>query len=62
MRDPDNKRRDSPSYAVSTLGAMLRASDGILDLLPIATFICDAHGAILQYNDEAVRIWGLTPQ
>ena len=29
---------------------MLRASDGILDMLPIATFICDAKGAILQYN------------
>jgi PAS domain S-box-containing protein len=62
MRDPDDKRRDSPSYAASALGAMLRASDGILDLLPIATFICDSHGTILQYNSEAVRIWGLTPR
>ncbi len=41
---------------------MLRASDGILDLLPVATFITDAKGTILQYNRAAVEIWGLTPQ
>jgi two-component system CheB/CheR fusion protein len=44
------------------LSAMLRAADDILDLLPIATFICDARGAILQYNQQAVRIWGRAPQ
>ena len=43
------------------LGAMLRASDGILDMLPIATFICDARGTILQYNRRAVEIWGRAP-
>lgn len=41
---------------------MLRASDGILDLLPVATFICDAKGKILQYNQQAVTIWGRAPQ
>ncbi len=45
-----------------TLGASLRASDGILDLLPIATFVCDAAGTILQYNQRAVQIWGHAPQ
>ena len=44
------------------LDAMLRASDGILDLLPIATFICDAKGTILQFNRRAVAIWGRTPR
>ena len=44
------------------LDAMLRASDGILDLLPIATFICDAKGTILQYNRHAVAIWGRAPE
>ena len=34
----------------SLLSAMLRASEGILELLPIATFICDSKGTILQYN------------
>src|SRR5664279_4589813 len=43
------------------MSAMLRASDGILDLLPIATFICDARGRILQYNRRAAEIWGQTP-
>jgi PAS domain S-box-containing protein len=41
---------------------MLRASDGILDLLPVATFICDAQGKILQYNQHAASIWGRAPQ
>ncbi|MEJ2433218.1 MAG: hypothetical protein P8Y53_08645 [Pseudolabrys sp.] len=41
---------------------MLRASDGLVDLLPIATFICDAGGAILQYNGRAVEIWGGAPE
>ncbi|HET7806828.1 MAG TPA: PAS domain S-box protein [Pseudolabrys sp.] len=42
----------------SALGTMLGISDGILDLLPIATFICDAKGTILQYNRHAVAVWG----
>lgn len=46
----------------AALGAMLRASDGILDLLPIATFICDAKGTILQYNRHAAAVWGRAPQ
>ena len=48
--------------ASSTLSAMLGASNGILDLLPIATFICDAKGTILQYNRHAVTLWGREPQ
>jgi PAS domain S-box-containing protein len=46
----------------SALSAMLRVSDGILDLLPIATFVCDAQGTILQYNRHAVAVWGRAPQ
>ena len=46
----------------SVLGAVLRVSDGLLDLLPIATFICDARGTILQYNRHAVALWGRAPQ
>jgi PAS domain S-box-containing protein len=29
--------------------------------LPIATFICDAKGTILQYNHHAVAVWGGAP-
>ena len=63
MREPDDEER--PAAAAQpvppALRAMLRASDGILDLLPIATFICDARGTILQYNKRAVEIWGRAP-
>ena len=61
----DNGRpasRPIPSGIGAGLGAMLRASDGILDMLPIATFISDARGTILQYNRRAVEIWGRAPQ
>jgi PAS domain S-box-containing protein len=42
-------------------GAVLRAAENLLDVLPIATFICDARGTILQYNQRAVEIWGRAP-
>lgn len=57
-----NKPARQPRPIPSALSAMLRASDGILDMLPIATFICDARGTILQYNSRAVEIWGRAPQ
>jgi PAS domain S-box-containing protein len=61
MLDPNDKARLAARPIPPALHAMLRASDGILDLLPIATFICDARGTILQYNRRAVEIWGRTP-
>jgi PAS domain S-box-containing protein len=60
MAEANNKARASQPIP-SALSAMLRASDGILDMLPIATFICDAQGTILQYNSRAVEIWGRAP-
>ena len=60
MRDVSDKPRLAPT--LPALNAMLRASDGILDLLPIATFICDAQGVILQYNRRAVELWGHAPR
>lgn len=52
-----NERRPS-----SFVAEALQASDGFLELLPIATLICDAGGRILQFNRHAVAIWGRTPQ
>ena len=60
MRDSNDGPHPAP--AAQALGAMLRASDGILDILPVATFVCDARGAILQYNRRAVEIWGEEPR
>ena len=62
MPDGNDNGRATPRSIPPALSAMLRASDGILDLLPIATFICDARGTVLQYNQHAVRIWGRAPQ
>jgi PAS domain S-box-containing protein len=60
MDESANKAQASQPIA-SALSAMLHASDGILDMLPIATYICDARGTILQYNNRAVEIWGRAP-
>ena len=46
----------------SSLEQELKASGEILDLLPIATCICDAQGRIVQYNRRAVELWGRTPE
>jgi PAS domain S-box-containing protein len=62
MLDSSDNGRSSAGQISRALGATLRASDGILDLLPIATFICDARGTVLQYNQHAVRIWGRAPE
>jgi PAS domain S-box-containing protein len=62
MLDSNDHGHTATRPIPSALGAMLRVSDGILDLLPIATFICDAKGTILQYNRHAVAVWGRTPK
>jgi PAS domain S-box-containing protein len=62
MLDSNDNSRPVAPWLSAALDAMLRASDGILDMLPIATFICDAQGTILQYNTRAVEIWGQVPR
>ena len=54
MRDIRLERRRTP---VLSLEQALRASDEILELLPVATCICDLEGRIVQYNRRAVEIW-----
>lgn len=62
MLESSDTGRPGPRPVTAALSAMLRASDGVLDLLPIATFISDARGVILQYNRRAVEIWGRAPK
>lgn len=52
------QRPDSAAF----LEQELKASGEILDLLPIATCVCDASGRILQYNRRAAELWGRTPE
>ena len=61
MGDSSDRGLSTTGAISSVLSATLRASDGILELLPIATFICDAKGMILQYNRHAVDVWGKAP-
>jgi len=50
---------------VRAISAALRQSmqawDGLLELLPIAVYVCDARGVIVQYNRRAAELWGRAP-
>ena len=61
MREIKVQRRRAPPYSLS-LAQVLHASDTILELLPVATCICDLDGRIVQYNSRAIEIWGRTPK
>ena len=56
------RKSGRPPDSASLLDQELKASGEILDLLPIATCICDASGRIVQYNRRAVELWGRTPE
>jgi PAS domain S-box-containing protein len=60
MRDGQAQQRPRSVFSLS-LEQALRASDEILELLPVATCICDASGRIIQYNQRAVELWGHAP-
>ncbi len=40
----------------------LQAAAGLVELIPVATCICDLDGRILHYNRRAVEIWGRAPK
>src|SRR3954471_15519119 len=61
MHDIQVEQRRRSVFSLS-LEQALRASDEILELLPIATCVCDASGHILQYNERAVELWARPPQ
>src|SRR5688572_13268556 len=61
MRDNKHERRQAPVISLS-LEQSLRASGEILELLPVATCICDLEGRIVQFNQRAVEIWGRSPE
>jgi PAS domain S-box-containing protein len=39
----------------------LTAWDGLLETLPIAVYVCDTNGLIIQYNRKAAELWGRAP-
>jgi PAS domain S-box-containing protein len=57
-------KQKEPQHRPATpplLTAILHAAEGLLDVLPVATFVCDADGSILHYNRRALEIWGRAP-
>jgi PAS domain S-box-containing protein len=62
MHEAKLERRAATPVASLTMEQVVRASDTILDLLPVATCICDLDGRIVQYNERAAEIWGMKPR
>jgi PAS domain S-box-containing protein len=61
MNDINSEPRPA-ALASPALERVQHASNEILELLPIPTFICDLEGRIVQYNRRAAGMWGRTPQ
>lgn len=41
--------------------ALVAAGGAALDAIPGAVYLCEAEGALIAYNAEAVQLWGRTP-
>jgi PAS domain S-box-containing protein len=50
-----------PRTVPPLLNAIVRSPESLLNVLPVATFLCDAEGSILQFNERALEIWGRAP-
>ncbi|NYZ63181.1 sensor histidine kinase [Luteimonas deserti] len=44
------------------LRALSEADQAVLDAIPAAVYVCDADGALVRFNREAVRLWGREPR
>src|SRR5260221_12350566 len=55
-----------PVLAIGSAATWLRAVIGetkVLDLLPLAVYICDARDGTVQYcNQHAISLWGRRPE
>jgi PAS domain S-box-containing protein len=58
---PSGKDQTLADASAGALEQLLKAADVMLELLPVATCICDLSGRIVQYNQRAVEIWGRRP-
>ena len=41
---------------------LLDLPDAVLDLLPVAVYVCGRDGQIVRYNREAAQLWGRSPK
>ncbi|HET7411449.1 MAG TPA: PAS domain S-box protein, partial [Pararhizobium sp.] len=47
---------------VLDIGGRLEVPREFLELIPVAVYICDRDGLILQYNRRAAELWGRSPK
>lgn len=55
---------DPPLAGARVQGALrhaLQAWDSLIEMLPVAVYVCDADGVIVQFNRRAVDLWGRRP-
>ncbi len=59
--DTNSDKIPMPSLQQILLSDYIRENQ-VLNLLPVAVFVCNMEGAIQKYNEEAVRLWGRRPE
>ena len=40
----------------------LEVSSQLLELMPVAVYVCDSEGRITRYNTRARELWGRNPE
>ncbi|MGE0745553.1 MAG: PAS domain S-box protein [Rhodospirillales bacterium] len=51
----------APATADGQRDSLGVVSQAMLDLLPVAAYVCDSGGAIVRYNARAAALWGRAP-
>ncbi|HEY6980262.1 PAS domain S-box protein [Reyranella sp.] len=52
---------DEARRGASPQGYVRLNAERLLDMLPVAGYICNEDGLLVRYNDAAVRLWGRAP-
>lgn len=52
----------SSSDRYAGIGALAKADQAILDVIPAAIYVCEADGVIVRFNQRAAELWGRSPK
>src|SRR4029079_17947588 len=57
----DSVARDLIAPFQEMLSSDYLQESSLLNLLPVAVYVCDMSGVIKKYNEQAVKLWGRRP-
>jgi PAS domain S-box-containing protein len=62
MKQEATSGADLISFTPEVLNQHYFNEHNILNILPLAVHVCNAHGCIINYNKKAIELWGKTPE